>query len=272
MLHRVLALEVVARTSASVLADRTDQIREALLDERWGDAVVAWIQRMGIGIDVYTHASIYTADDLPPELIGAQLQFSPLFRAPRRLSGATTVASLRTEITEIVTGLALFGFRDLPRALAARPRFITNVDDDAFDRLEAAWQAGEHRGAFETAWSNGCVFARAADGLRGRPPWSVEWKGPHRPPAYEQIPADLRVDHVYLISCKYWVEHLVQRLAVAPVRPGVGRATHRTWRLVRRGGTRGAPGALLDVSSRAGRRGPPARPGSTTSRRPTALA
>ena len=36
-----------------------------------------------------------------------------------------------------------------------------------------------------------------------RDSWSVEWKGPHRPPAYEQIPADLRVDHVYLISCKY---------------------------------------------------------------------
>ena len=26
---------------------------------------------------------------------------------------------------------------------------------------------------------------------------------PHKPPAYEQIPADLRVDHVYLLSCKY---------------------------------------------------------------------
>ncbi|MDH3755976.1 MAG: hypothetical protein OEU32_19100, partial [Acidimicrobiia bacterium] len=50
---------------------------------------------------------------------------------------------------------------------------------------------------------NGVVFARSNDGLRGRPPWSVEWKGPHRPPGYEQIPADLRVDHVYLISCKY---------------------------------------------------------------------
>ena len=31
----------------------------------------------------------------------------------------------------------------------------------------------------------------------------MEWKGPHKPPAYEQIPADLRVDHVYLLSCKY---------------------------------------------------------------------
>jgi hypothetical protein len=34
-------------------------------------------------------------------------------------------------------------------------------------------------------------------------PTRVEWKGAQRPPAYERVPADLRVDHVYLISCKY---------------------------------------------------------------------
>jgi hypothetical protein len=113
------------------------------------------------------------------------------------------VGSLRTEISEIVTGLGLFGFRDLERALAARPRFITNVDDEIFDRLDAAYAAGADRELFLTAWDNGRRFARSDEGLRGRPPWHVEWKGPHRPPAYEQIPADLRVDHVYLISCKY---------------------------------------------------------------------
>jgi hypothetical protein len=31
----------------------------------------------------------------------------------------------------------------------------------------------------------------------------IEWKGPHRPPGYDRIPADLRVDHVYLLSCKF---------------------------------------------------------------------
>jgi hypothetical protein len=31
----------------------------------------------------------------------------------------------------------------------------------------------------------------------------VEWKGPSRAPGDEVVPADLRVDHVYLISCKY---------------------------------------------------------------------
>ena len=113
------------------------------------------------------------------------------------------MGTVRTEISEIVTGLALFGFRDLERALAARPRFITNVDDSVYDRLDAAFAAGSDADLFHMAWDNGRRFARAEDGLRGRPPWLVEWKGPHRPPAYEQIPADLRVDHVYLISCKY---------------------------------------------------------------------
>ena len=113
------------------------------------------------------------------------------------------MADLRTEVSEIVTGLGLFGFRDLERALAARPRFITNVDDVVYDRLDAAFATEQHADVFATAWDNGCVFSRCDQGLRGRPPWLVEWKGPHRPPAYEQIPADLRVDHVYLISCKY---------------------------------------------------------------------
>ena len=113
------------------------------------------------------------------------------------------MTALRTEISEIVTGLGLFGFRDLQRALSARPRYITNVDDEVYDRLDQALAEGRHSEVFSTAYENGAAFARADDALRGRPPWTVEWKGPHRPPAYEQIPADLRVDHVYLISCKY---------------------------------------------------------------------
>ena len=63
-----------------LLAAKQRQIRRALLDERWGDAVLAWIDLMGIEVDVYTHLHVYTGNDLPEELIGAQLQFSPLFR------------------------------------------------------------------------------------------------------------------------------------------------------------------------------------------------
>ncbi len=82
VLHRVLALEVVARTEGELLGDAVGAVRQALLEERWGDAAAGWITATGIGIDVYPNISVYTGDDLPPDLIGAQLQFAPLFRAP----------------------------------------------------------------------------------------------------------------------------------------------------------------------------------------------
>lgn len=111
--------------------------------------------------------------------------------------------ALRTEVTEIVTGLAMLGFPDIDHALAVRPQAVRNVTPTNFDRLESARASGQLEDEFELAWNNGLTFALSRDGLRGRPPWLLEWKGPHRPPGYEQVPADLRVDHVYLISCKY---------------------------------------------------------------------
>ena len=111
--------------------------------------------------------------------------------------------ALRTEITEIVTGLGMFGYPNLGHAIGMRPPAFENVDEDVYDRLASAYRAGLHGDLFSSAWSNGVRFAAAKEGLRGRPPWILEWKGGHRPPGYEEIPADLRVDHVYLVSCKY---------------------------------------------------------------------
>jgi hypothetical protein len=115
------------------------------------------------------------------------------------------VPGIKTEITEITTGLAMLGYQDLDRALEVRPRHITHVTEATFDRLDAA-RAGHHFDRdFDIAWSNGTAFARSSLGLRGRPPWSLEWKGHHKPASksIETIPADLRIDQVYLISCKY---------------------------------------------------------------------
>lgn len=80
VLQRALALDLVARTESNRLdtQDR-DALRSALLEERWGDAVHSWILHTGIAIDVYTQR-VATAEDLPADLIGAQLQFAPLFR------------------------------------------------------------------------------------------------------------------------------------------------------------------------------------------------
>jgi hypothetical protein len=53
------------------------------------------------------------------------------------------------------------------------------------------------------AWQNGRAFLDATDGLRGRRPVLIEWRGGQRQPGDEPVPADLRIDHVYLVSCKY---------------------------------------------------------------------
>src|ERR1700679_2859323 len=39
--------------------------------------------------------------------------------------------------------------------------------------------------------------------IGGRPPRIIEWTGGRRPPGDQVVPADLRVDYVYLVSCKY---------------------------------------------------------------------
>jgi hypothetical protein len=109
----------------------------------------------------------------------------------------------RTEITEIVTGLAMFGGRDPAAALTAPPERFGGVPPEAWPRLADLERAGRYRAEFAAAWANGQAFLAARDGLRGRPPEVVEWKGPQRPPGVDPIPADLRVDHVYLVSCKY---------------------------------------------------------------------
>jgi hypothetical protein len=113
------------------------------------------------------------------------------------------VPSERTEITEITTGLGTLGISTVQEAVAVRPATLTNVRDDQWDRLERLLAMPTHQLTFATAFANGQAFAVARDGLRGRRPIVVEWKGPHGSVGDQVAPVDLRVDHVYLISCKY---------------------------------------------------------------------
>ncbi len=80
VLQRLIVIEVLARSDERLLGDRVEEIRQALLEERWGAAAAAWIEATGIGIDVYTNISVYDENDLPADLVGAQLQFTPLFQ------------------------------------------------------------------------------------------------------------------------------------------------------------------------------------------------
>lgn len=107
-----------------------------------------------------------------------------------------------TELTEIVTGLGTLA-PDLSSALARRPAALRHVPDDVWDRLVELHERGGHDAAFRTALANGAALLWAEDGLRNRPPRLVEWRGQHRLPGDDHVPADLRIDHVYLVSCKY---------------------------------------------------------------------
>ena len=112
------------------------------------------------------------------------------------------MADDRTEVTELGTALGMLGLDAVTDALEARPRQLA-VGDDMWNKLDVLFTDGRHRTEFEAAFLNGRTFLHAHDALRGRRPAVIEWTGGRKPPGDEVVPADLRVDHVYLVSCKY---------------------------------------------------------------------
>ena len=83
-----------------------------------------------------------------------------------------------------------------------RPEELS-IDGATWDQLGALYRSGRFDAEFATAFANGRAFLEAEDALRGRSPRLVEWTGGRRPPGDEIAPVDLRIDHVYLVSCKY---------------------------------------------------------------------
>lgn len=84
-----------------------------------------------------------------------------------------------------------------------RPATLINVTSAHWDRLQVAFDSSQHAAAFAEAWANRRALFESPNGLRGRPPLRIEWKGTHQSPGFEFLPVDLRIDHVYLVSCKY---------------------------------------------------------------------
>lgn len=109
----------------------------------------------------------------------------------------------KTFVTELATGLGMAGEADLDEAIAARPAAFVNLSPGDWDRLTELRERGDLAPEFVGSFLNGQAFLRAADALRGRVPRSIEWTGGRRPPGDEVVPADLRIDYVYLVSCKY---------------------------------------------------------------------
>jgi hypothetical protein len=122
---------------------------------------------------------------------------------PSATSETVDLPDLRTTITELVTGLGMCGHSTLESALDAAPREMVSVSPETWLQLRGAHEGGAHASAFDEAWDNGIAFLCAREGLRGRRPVLIEWKGGHRPIGDDVIPVDLRIDHVFLISCKY---------------------------------------------------------------------
>lgn len=109
----------------------------------------------------------------------------------------------RTLVTELATGLGTLGFGDIDDALERRPAALANVSDADFSQLQTLRSEGKFDLEFATAFDNGQSFLASRDALNGRRPRIVEWTGGRKAPGDETVPADLRIDHVYMVSCKY---------------------------------------------------------------------
>lgn len=109
----------------------------------------------------------------------------------------------KTRLTEIMTGLGMLGDADFRDTLPVRPPELQHVDDATWQQVIEDWASDELSTVADAAFANGAYFLGAADALRGRRPRMVEWVGPRRSPGDEVAPIDLRIDHVYLVSCKY---------------------------------------------------------------------
>ena len=82
VLSRVLALQVVAQLPAATVRSsaRLEEMRSALLEERWGDALVAWIEETETPVDVYDESLVvWTNEALDAEQASMEIRMSPLF-------------------------------------------------------------------------------------------------------------------------------------------------------------------------------------------------
>jgi hypothetical protein len=109
----------------------------------------------------------------------------------------------RTTVTELGTGLGMLGLGGVDQAVRSQSPIMHSLSPEMWQRLEQLRAGGLYDAEFHAAWENGRAFLAASEGLRGRLPLVVEWKGTGRAPGDEVAPIDLRVDHVYLVSCKY---------------------------------------------------------------------
>lgn len=77
-LNWVLACQLVAKTPGRDLPPgERDALQLALTEQRWGDAVFAFISLTGVAVDVYESTDLVSATDV--EIGPMELQLTPLF-------------------------------------------------------------------------------------------------------------------------------------------------------------------------------------------------
>jgi hypothetical protein len=80
VLSRVLAVRVVARLHPrDASPDVIERIREALLEERWGDAVGEWIALTDEPVDAYPDEVVVSADELDDDAASFAIRMAPIF-------------------------------------------------------------------------------------------------------------------------------------------------------------------------------------------------
>jgi hypothetical protein len=83
VLGRVLGLKLVAATPPDLLTDGArGEIREALLEERWADALTLWMSAMDEIVDVYPDEEVWEERQFEPDRVSMDIRLSPIFRDP----------------------------------------------------------------------------------------------------------------------------------------------------------------------------------------------
>lgn len=79
VLSRLVALRWVAQTPPSALGEQVEAIREALLEERWGDAVFLWMEATGMIVDAYPDEDVWTEERLDQDRASFEIRIAPIF-------------------------------------------------------------------------------------------------------------------------------------------------------------------------------------------------
>ena len=82
VLARLLAVNLVAQLPAADVSStaRLDEMRRALLEERWADALVLWMDETSTVVDVYDECPrVWARDDLEGDKASLEIRVAPLF-------------------------------------------------------------------------------------------------------------------------------------------------------------------------------------------------